>query len=281
MKYIFPLFLGFLFSVAQSQPNFDEDGIRRNAVAIGKLDSLDSRIASIFELQKLILVGEIHGTAEPAEFVNFLAINLIGKGRNVYVGLEISPGDLPPPENISDSVALSDCRFFAGESFGKASKAWLRLITGLSKLNGVHLFFFDLSKEQLNEGAHHSDSLMYINIKSKMVDDTSAVYICLSGNFHNKITGEHFPAPMGNYFLQDKSLGLSLFNMVSFNHVYVEGGGNFNTGEGTRLHTLVNSDYLYTITGMRNYFSYTHELINGDYNGVLFTYHVTPSYGLR
>jgi hypothetical protein len=263
------------------QPVFDEDGIRRNAVALGSFDTSDARIAPIFQLQKLILVGEIHGTAEPAEFVNLLATNLLGKGRTVYVGLEISPQDLVSEDELHDSAALSNSDFFKKEPYGKASKAWFRLISVFSKMNGIHLFFFGLTEAQLKEGLHHSDSLMFVNIKSRMLADTGGVYICLSGSFHSKLTGEHFPAPMGNYFLQDRTLNLSLFNMVSFNHVYAEGGGNFSTGDGIRLHTLVNSDYLHTITGMRNYFSYTHELIDGDYNGVLFTYHVTPSYGLH
>ena len=97
---------------------------------------------------------------------------------------------------------------------------------------------------------------MYENIKAKMLADTGAVYICLSGNFHNKLTGDRFPTPMGNYLLLDKELNLSLFNMVSFNQEYVEGAGYFNTGGGTQFHPLQNSDYLYTLTGMPNYFSY-------------------------
>jgi hypothetical protein len=280
-KNIVFLFVLFFAQNGFSQSQIDADGIQRNAVDISKLDSFDSRIGDIFKAQKLILVGEVHGTAEPSEFVNYLVANLIGKGRRIYVGLEISSKDVVNEGELRDSAALSKCPFFNKESFGKASQAWLKLITVMSKLNGVHLFFFDLTKEQWTEGAQHRDSLMYVNIKSKMLDDTGAVYICLSGNFHNKLTGEQFPTPMGNYFLQDKDLQLSLFNMVSFNHEYVEGAGYFNTGGGTQLHTLQNSDYLYTLTGMRNYFSYTHELIAGDYNGILFTYHVTPSYGLH
>jgi hypothetical protein len=206
---------------------------------------------------------------------------LLDRGRTVYVGLEISPQDLVSEDELHDSVALSNSEFFKHEPYGKASHAWFKLISVFSKMNGIHLFFFGLTEPEIKEGLHHTDSLMFVNIKSRMLADTGGVFICLTGSFHNKLTDEHFPAPMGNYFLQDKTLGLSLFNMVSFIHVYVEGGGNFSTGDGIRLHTLVNSDYLYTVTGLRNYFSYTHELIDGDYNGVLFTYHVTPSYGLR
>lgn len=263
------------------QSTVDEAGIRSNALEIGKLDSFDDRIAGVFSAEKLILVGEIHGTAEPAGFVNYLVANMVRKGRRIYVGMEANPQDLVAGSLLRDSAALSNSPFFKNESFGRASQAWLKLIVELSRLDGVHLFFFDLTKEQMKEGASHRDSLMYINIKKEMLRDTGALYICLSGNAHNILTGDRYPVPMGNYLLQDKALGLSLFNLVSFNQAYAEGGGYFNTGDGTRLHTLQNSDYLYTLTGFRNYFSFTHQLINGDYNGVLFTYHVTASFGLH
>ncbi len=281
MRYTALLLILFFAINGFSQSTIDEDGIRRNAVAIARLDTFDASIKDIFKNQKLILVGEIHGTAEPAEFVNYLVANLIGKGRNIYVGLEISAQDIVAGDQLHDPDALGNSPFFKRETVNKGSLAWLGLISTMSKLSGVHLFFFDLTKKQAESGLHHRDSLMYVNIKAKMLADTGAIYICLTGSFHNKITGDLFPTPMGNYFLRDKDLNISLFNMVSFNYAYVEGGACFNAGDGTRLHTLANSDYLYTLTGMRNFFSYTHELIDGDYNGVLFTYHVTSSCGVE
>jgi hypothetical protein len=282
MKYAFTLLLIITLTLnTRAQSGIDEDGIRRNAVAINRMDGFDANIQEIFKSEKLVLVGDLHGTAEPSAFVNYLAANLVGKGRNVYVGLEISPQDILSADQLHDAAALANCTFFKRETVNKGSQAWYNLVSDLSKMNGVHLFFFDMTKKQINEGLHHKDSVMYLNIKSKMLADTGGIYICLTNSYHSKITADLYPTPMGNYFLRDKDLKLSLFNMVSFNYAYVEGAACFNAGDGTRLHTLASSDYLFTLTGMRNFFSYTHELIDGDYNGVLFTYHATSSCGVE
>ena len=276
---VFAIFL-FLFQNSFCQSGIDEDAIRQNAMSISRFDTLDTRLAEIFEEKRLILIGELQGTAEPAEFVNYLVQNLVSQGRKVNVGLEISPQDMPNSKELNDAIALRNCNFFKNESFDKGSQAWFSLITEILQAKNAKFFFFGLTKKQLNSGIHHADSLMFLNIKSEMLKDTGALFICLTKNKHGKLTGDQFPVPMGYYFLQDKLLDLSLFNMVSFNNECVEGGAYFNTGNGARLHTMQNSDYFYTITGMRNYFSFTHQLIDHSYNGVLFTYHITASFAM-
>jgi hypothetical protein len=264
-----------------AQPTPIEQSIVQHTTNIDSLNASDKRLAGIFKSQKLVLIGEIHGTAEPAEFVEYLVKNLTGTGRNIYVGIEAQPFEMPNEKQLRDTTALKHCRFFKNDQDGKSSQAWFNLISDLIQMHGVNLFFFDLSEKQAASGLHHRDSLMYINIKSKMLRDTGALYICLTGNYHNILSGNLLPVPMGYYLLRDKGLKLSLSNMVSFNHFSVIGGQNCNTGDGARLHTINNNDYYYNLTSLRNYFSITPELINDEYNGILFTYHVTASFGVQ
>jgi hypothetical protein len=279
MKYITGIIFLITFGSSYCQ-SVDGDAIRQHAFDFGRFDTIDSRVVDIFRNQKLILVGEMHGTTEPSRFVNYLVQNLFGKGRKICVGFEISPQEMLSSEDLYDSTALSMCPFFNDQFSGKASTAWFDLIRNVSRLTDVELFYFDLNKKQI-KNASQRDSMMFFNIKTKMLTDTEAIYICITGNAHNRLSDQVFPIPMAQYFLKDKQLNLDLNNMVCFNQEYVEGAGNFNTGDGMRLHNLKTSDKFYTYTGMRNYFAFTHQLIDNYYNGVLFTYHVTAAFGVH
>ena len=89
------------------------------------------------------MIGEMHGTNEPANFLIGLAELFANYGDTVQVGFEI-PGEQMTNyfQTLTDSnVSQSD--FFTNNSAdGRASVAWANAITRLAKNSQVQIFFY-------------------------------------------------------------------------------------------------------------------------------------------
>src|SRR5664279_4971180 len=88
--------------------SYGQDSIylRQNAIKIDRRDSLGAAVYNRISKYSLIMVGEIHGTHEPAQFVSSLAELLLENGNQVVIGLEIPSEEMKYflPDNKDSSV---------------------------------------------------------------------------------------------------------------------------------------------------------------------------------
>jgi len=68
--------------------------LKRGAVKIDRQDSLGDDIYNLISGYQLLMVGEMHGSNEPARLVESVADLLTRKGSNVQIGMEIPPGQM-------------------------------------------------------------------------------------------------------------------------------------------------------------------------------------------
>jgi hypothetical protein len=99
----------------------------RNAIKIDRPDSLDGKLYDSISRYRLIMVGEFHGTKEPATFVGGLIDLLIRNGDTVQVGMEI------PADQMQDFYF-----FHKTPRSNRATEAWSRLIERFRDLPKVN-----------------------------------------------------------------------------------------------------------------------------------------------
>jgi hypothetical protein len=225
--------------------------IRSHAIRVeladrSKNDSLLRQLSGY----KLIMVGEMHGTQEPAQFVSYLVEQLIAGGGDVQLGIEI------PEEMVSEFVRkpsaerLRDSEFFKnGFPDGRANRDWFNLIVKYQANRKVKLFFYD------TESGANRDSIMYSHVKQKIIARPEATTVLLGGNFHNRLIVSRSGKPMGVYLLNDKAV-LSLGKICAINHHYKYGTMKNSSGQGLQLRVIEPSPSYYSeATPFKAYYS--------------------------
>lgn len=190
-----------------------------NAIQISQLGSLDEDIYRAIAPYQLIMVGEMHGTSEPARFVLGLTDLVARKGMHVQVGIEIPSDQMGKYlSNPTDSnIYHSD--FFAHRRLdNRASYAWANLIAGIHVNANAEIFFFDINKDEMMDITQR-DSLMYLKIKERIRLHPTWTTITLSGNIHNMLHPYNGESKIGIYILRDNELNMK-GKVLSLNHVY-------------------------------------------------------------
>jgi hypothetical protein len=255
----------------------DSTFISKNAVKFDKQDSLNSEIYRLIKNYQLIMIGEMHGTCEPAKLVIGLAELLARNNNNVQVGLEIPSEKMQKYHSlpIDSNIYLSD--YFANKSIdGKATYAWANIIGRLHQYSKIEIFFFDINNGD-SKISNNRDSLMYLNIKNRIQLHPTWKTITLSGNTHNMLIPYKGQPKMAFYLYKDKDLAIS-GKILSLNHSYSKGTMLNNMGKGLQINTVDNSNTIFSrAVNFENYIL-VYPLINdGRYNGVYFTRKVTSA----
>jgi hypothetical protein len=245
--------------------------IKENAIKINRQDSLGREIYNIISGYKLIMVGENHGTNEPAEFVISLAYLLSKEGNKVQIGLEI-PSDqmkkfliLPSDSNIYSSSFFSYKRLDS-----RASTAWVQLIQKFIDNKSVEVFFFDINSVN-NRTVKDRDSLMYLNIKNRVLRHPSWKTITLSGNIHNMLLPYDGETKMGLYLLNDKDLNIAN-ETLSIKHSYAGGEIWDNYGDNLKRYSVDNSNSIFAKSvKYENYLLIYPQDSKLNYSGIYFT----------
>jgi hypothetical protein len=213
----------------------DTTFIKKNAIRIDNQEALSNEIYKLIESYPLIMVGEMHGTNEPANLVVSLAELLTRNANHVQVGLEI-PSDLMKKyinDPLDGNIFSSD--FFARKSVdGRASFAWANIIAKLNDNPKAEIFFYDINEGDTRD-INERDSVMYVKIKKRIQEHPTWKTITLSGNVHNMLTPFRNKPKVGRFLRQDKDLNLT-DKILSFNHVYGAGSMLNDFGDGLRLH---------------------------------------------
>src|SRR5882757_3804468 len=168
------------------------------------------------------MVGEIHGTKEPAEFVSSLVDLFINNGNTVQVGLEI------PSEEVNNfALDTADHNIYSSTFFktkrndNRASSAWASLINKFKNIPNVDFFYYDVNAGDFKNYSDR-DSLMYTKIKKRIQLHPTWKTITLSGNVHNMLLPYYGEIKMGLYLYNDTDLNLSN-GILSLAHVYAFG----------------------------------------------------------
>ena len=256
------------------------DFIKQNSIEVSKLDTINDLIFERIKDQKCILLGEMHGTEEPAKFLTGLVKTLVKNNKKVLLGLEIPSSDMIGFTLKKTKKQLTKTNFFSvGEGDGRNSKAWFQLILSCSKLKNVDFCFFDFKNEKSNFNPKNRDSLMFCNLKSEYLKDTSRIIVALSGNIHNKIElfrGEKtFGCFAKDYFLNDKIMSISC--------QYDSGTMHNRTYEGLKIREIKGQGGAFlAATNMTNFFLFKiPKSFTKDYSAILFTKFITASVSIE
>jgi hypothetical protein len=243
------------------------------AVNIEKLDVLNDHVYALLSPYRLVMVGEQHGSNEPAKFVAGLAELFANHGDSVLVGFEIPSKEMDEYLKDRTEKSIAQSKFFDVESTdGRASVAWAGAIAKLSKNSRITIFFYDVNADEHGD----RDSLMYVNIRNNMLKHPAQKTITLSGNIHNRVYPYKQRNTTAAYLLNDKQLNLTS-KLCSLDHRYLEGTARNNMGNGLEVHTLKNPASVYSTLGYDNYVMPFPATTDYPYTGMLYTKYITAA----
>ncbi len=249
--------------------------LKENAVKIEHLDNLDKLVYDKLKDFKLIMIGEMHGTNEPANFLIGLTELFANHKDTVQVGFEI-PSELMTTYSrlLTDSSVFQSDFFSKNSVDGRASFAWANAITRLTKNSRVQIFFYDINKSE-SKDFQDRDSLMYIKIKQKIIEHPNWRTITLSGNVHNMKLKFRDKPTAAYYLCNDKDFNL-IDKICTLNHYYQSGTMLNNIGNGLELRQVNNNPSVFSETFDFNNYLYLYPTAD-TYNGIFFTKNVTAS----
>lgn len=147
---------------------------------------------------KILLLGEMHGTAESPAFVADLACHAAKAGRPVTVALEVNRAEAPRVEAYLASKGLSEDRaaFLQGDFWshqgrdGRSSEAMASLVESLRKLRqqgaSLKVELLDPGPGGYKDGPDR-DRQMAANLAAAVERSPGDVFVSLTGNLHNRI----------------------------------------------------------------------------------------------
>src|SRR3954468_6543694 len=163
---LFILLLSFAFNGLKGQA--DSSRLAKSAIGIVRLDSLSGEVYDALHPYKLIMIGEMHGTKEPAEFVKGLAELFTNHRDSVLVGFEIPSAKMKEFLKEKTERSVFNSSFFTTVStVGRGNEAWEGAISSLALNPKVKIFFFDTNVGDSKRNYLDRDSLMYIKIKKE------------------------------------------------------------------------------------------------------------------
>jgi len=232
MKIINTLLILLVLSCNTVELSETQLNLKANAIPINKLSNLNTDIYEEISNYEIIMIGEMHGTNEPAEFAYGLCKLIAEQEENVILGMEISPSQM---EDFSDALTIEQLKqlpFFNGEnSSGMNGEAWLNLIHRSNQNNKIIIKFFDY------QSVAPRDSSMYNAICDIRKTYPNTKIVTLSGNLHNWLQPFRENKMLGSYLVKD-TINFDKNKIMSIMHFYNEGTMLNNIGNGLELSFL-------------------------------------------
>jgi hypothetical protein len=278
---IFLLIIILIPDFIHGQLQSNTEYLKENAVRIDKLDNLSDSIYNLLSPFKIIMIGEMHGTNEPAKFLIGLTNLFTSKDDSVQVGLEIPEDKMIKYLNQNNDSNIKTSEFFAnGFDDGRSSEAWAEIISTLNDNPKARIFFYDINLTE-RKFIYARDSLMYLNVKKNIQQHPLWKTITISGNAHNMLLPMDGETKMGLYLKEDTDLNV-IDKICSINHYYKSGSMLNNSGNGLQLKNVDNGDDFYSQTfDFNNYFFLYSTRIPRRYTGLLFTKNITAAKMVR
>jgi len=216
--------------------------IKEQAITIENLADLNTDIYREISKYDVILMGEMHGTMEPSEFVYGLSKLIADKEGNVTLALELPSSLLTGMTDNMTKERLKVFDFFSGENrTGQNGEACLDLIYKANQDSRINLEFID------NYIASTRDSSMYAAICEIKKAAPYTKIVTLTGNIHNRLIPYNDEQRIGGYLLGD-TVNFDPTRIMSINHYFNHGTMLNNIGNGLELQTFDPSDNIYNQT---------------------------------
>ncbi|SHH47892.1 hypothetical protein [Winogradskyella jejuensis] len=247
--------------------------LKKNAIPIESLSKLSNKIYDEIANFEILMIGEMHGTNEPAQFAYGLCELITEHEDNVIMAMEIRSSLM---NNLSDDISISELKeldFFRRKNFdGRNGVAWLDLVHKSIKNERIILKFIDNSYP-----SSPRDSSMYREIRNIHIKYPNTKIVTLTGNVHNSFTPLFDKERIGGYLLKD-SLNFNSKKIMSINHVFSEGSMLNNDGTGLKIRTIEREDNIYNTTLSHDMFLYKKfPEEQNEYTHILYTDKVTAS----
>lgn len=246
--------------------------IQTNAINIPDRTGATPALASAFREKQAILIGEMHGTKEPAEFAEGVVETLLSQRKSVVLGIEVQ-------DNKSGvflrAGQLDSLKTYWGKLFlmdGRHSQSWLDLVWRYRQHPNVTVVFFDQTKVS----RWSRDRGMAENLLAALRQRPEAVLVTLSGNIHNQLQPYNGTETMGYFLHSLPGSPLKKESMVTTTHFYGAGTMINNQGDGMKLREVPdNSGGFSTAVPYPSYFLITD--LFPMWNALLFTRTVTAA----
>ncbi|TCK69020.1 hypothetical protein DFQ05_0531 [Winogradskyella wandonensis] len=251
----------------------EQKDLKENAIPIKSLSKLSNKIYDEIANFEILMIGEMHGTNEPAEFAYGLCELITKHEDNVIMAMEIRSSLM---NNLSDDMSISQLKeldFFRRKNFdGRNGVAWLDLVHKSIKNERIILKFIDNSYP-----SSPRDSSMYREIRNIHNKYPNTKIVTLTGNVHNSFTPLFDKVRIGGYLLKD-SLNFNSKKIMSINHVFSEGSMLNNDGTGLKIRTIERENNIYNTTLSHDMFLYKKfPEEQNEYTHILYTDKVTAS----
>ncbi len=215
---IFTIILFIVFFSCNSEEESEPiDVLKRNAIPIQDLTQLNNKIYNKISAYDVIMVGEMHGTKEPAEFVYGLSKLIAKREDKVILALEIPPSEM---EGFSESMSQEQIKqlyFFAKENrFGRNCKIYLDLIHDVNQKKKIRIEFIDSGKYG------DRDSSMYVEVLQIKKTYPNTKIVSLTGNVHNWLIPYKDYTKFGGYLMND-TINFEPKKIMSINHIFNKG----------------------------------------------------------
>jgi len=216
-----------------------EDQSDGNTTNLGNLSNLSQ--VKPFDV---IMVGEMHGTQEPAKLVYSLAELIADNEGQVYVGVEIPEQQINLSNEELNAANLLKTDFFSmEESDGRNGQSWFDLMVNCGADERINVFFLDNYTTSRRDSSMYleGDSSMYLEVKKIKELHPERKILTLTGNVHNMLIPYREEVTMGSCIIEDDSTFESS-KIMSINHYYKEGTMMNNMGNGLELHEVKGID---------------------------------------
>ena len=250
-----------------------KEQLKQDAIRIDNPEQLTDGVYQLLSPFHLLMVGEMHGTNEPAACVAGLARLFTSKGDSVQVGLEIPADKMKWYLSTQTDSSIYQSDFFARPNFnnGRESVAWANIIARLMGNPKIQIFFFDVNEDEM--ASADRDSIMYSKIKARHLRFPTWKMITLSGNLHVS----NRPGKMFSFLLEDEAFEKG-FHICTLNNYYSKGTCRANFGKGLEVRNLENNPGIFdTSLPFDKYLYLFPPGSNFPYSGIYYTRFITAS----
>lgn len=248
--------------------------IQANAINIPDRTGATPALVSAFREKQAILIGEMHGTKEPAEFAQGVVETLLSQHKSVVLGIETEDDKSGVLLRSGQLDSLKSCwnKLFLRD--GRHSQSWLDLVWLYRQHPNVTVVLFDQTKEQVPRWSR--DRSMAENLLAVLRQHPEAVLVTLSGNIHNQLQPYNGTETMGYFLHSLPDSPLKKENLVTTTHFYGAGTMINSQGDGMKLRQVPdNSGGFSTAVPFSSYFLITN--LFPMWNALLFTRTVTAA----
>lgn len=246
--------------------------LKENAITLRSLSKLNKKLYKAISPYDIIMLGEMHGTNEPAEFAYGLCQLISQHEDQVIMGMEIPPSQM---DGFSDTMTvdqIKDLSFFTGEnSSGMNGQAWLNLIAKSNENEKIIIKFFDYQR------VAPRDSSMYNSIVDIRMAYPKTKIVTLSGNVHNRLEPYKDKLKLGAYVMND-TINFDENKIISVMHYFNQGTMLNNMGNGLELRIVEGKENIFNKTISADKFFCENIFENQThFTHILYTEHVSHS----